>query len=60
MKFQDFDEEVSVEGKQTVLEAFTGEEHSGASVFVKKDTHFQNKSQADLIASVCQTMLSSD
>ncbi|CAI2354219.1 unnamed protein product [Caenorhabditis sp. 36 PRJEB53466] len=50
-----FDDVISDEDKQKVLDSYSND--WGASVFVAKDTHFQNKSRADLIADACQTIL---
>ncbi|CAB3397079.1 unnamed protein product [Caenorhabditis bovis] len=38
-------------------EKYKGLKHFGASVFVKNDDHFQNKSRADLIAEFIRTIL---
>lgn len=51
-----FEDGISEEEKLKIMDSFTGNK-LGASVFVAKDTHFQNKSQADLVATACKKML---
>ncbi|CCD66871.1 AB hydrolase-1 domain-containing protein [Caenorhabditis elegans] len=51
-----FEDGISEEEKSKIMECFTGNQ-LGASVFVAKDTHFQNKSQAELVAESCKKML---
>ena len=54
--FQRFSDNINEDEKLKIMETFTGN-RLGASVFVAKDTHFQNKSQADLVAEACKKML---
>ncbi|KAF1752905.1 hypothetical protein GCK72_019460 [Caenorhabditis remanei] len=51
-----FGDNINEDEKLKIMETFTGN-RLGASVFVAKDTHFQNKSQADLVAEACKKML---
>ncbi|EGT43687.1 hypothetical protein CAEBREN_04544 [Caenorhabditis brenneri] len=48
-----FDDRISDEERLEIMNSFSG---NGASVFVAKDTHFQNKSQAVLVAEACKAM----
>lgn len=48
-----FDDKISDEERQKIMNSFSG---NGASVYVAKDTHFQNKSQAVLVAEACKAM----
>lgn len=53
-----FDAKISEEEKQKIMDSFAGNRR-GASVYVAKDTHFQNKSQAVLVADACKAMFES-
>ncbi|CAL2044356.1 unnamed protein product [Caenorhabditis brenneri] len=48
-----FDDKISDDEQLKIMDSFSG---NGASVFVAKDTHFQNKSQAVLVAEACKAM----
>ncbi|CAO4376883.1 unnamed protein product [Caenorhabditis nigoni] len=49
-----FEDSISEEDNLKIMDSFS---RKGASVFVAKDTHFQNKSQAVLVAEACGKML---
>ncbi|EFO99970.1 hypothetical protein CRE_18977 [Caenorhabditis remanei] len=49
------EDKISDEEKQKIMDSFGGSQR-GASVFVAKDNHFQNKSQAVLVADACKAM----
>lgn len=51
-----FEDSIPDEEKMKIMSSFSGAQ-KGASVFVAKDTHFQNKSQAVLVAEACKKML---
>uniref|UniRef100_A0A8R1DST8 AB hydrolase-1 domain-containing protein n=1 Tax=Caenorhabditis japonica TaxID=281687 RepID=A0A8R1DST8_CAEJA len=55
LKHFEIEDAVSEEEREKILAEF-GENRRGASVLVKKDTHFQNKLQADLIAKSCKAI----
>ena len=52
---QNIEDKISDEEKQKIMDSFGGSQR-GASVFVAKDNHFQNKSQAVLVADACKAM----
>lgn len=47
------DKKIPEEDMAKIMDSFSG---PGASVYVAKDTHFQNKSQAVLVADACRAM----
>ncbi|CAB3397081.1 unnamed protein product [Caenorhabditis bovis] len=56
LKHFEFDKKIPQEEMKPILEEISSGA-KGVSVFVKNDNHFQNKSQAELVANVTQRML---
>lgn len=52
------DKKIPEDDMKTIMNSFSGAQ-KGASVYVAKDTHFQNKSQAVLVAEACRAMFES-
>lgn len=54
----DYDSEIPTDDYGKILKTFDSEK--GASVFVAKDTHFQNKKRADLVAEVVKKIFDAE